>query len=333
MNTEPGRINNGIFGFGDTYEEASLILLPVPWDVTCSFKAGTSKGPQAILDASPQLDFFDKDYPDAYKKGIHMLPIDTTLLNKSAHLREKAAIQINKLESGLARSNEDLKELDTINQECDALRAHVKTQTTSILKDLKIPAVIGGDHSVILGSVQALSQSRNTPFGFISVDAHLDLRENYEGFTHSHACIMSHVLELPNITSFVQVGARDFADFEYEKAKNNDIYHLFTDDAIFEKKAAGDTWEQISNKLLEPLPQDVYVSIDIDGLTPDLCPNTGTPVPGGLSFNEVRYLLKKIVASNRRIIGFDIVETGPHDFDANVAARLLFLLSTLTLSR
>lgn len=204
----------------------------------------------------------------------------------------------------------------------------MKSTTKQLLKEGKAVAVLGGDHSTPLGFIQALCEQVDR-FGILQIDAHADLRRAYEGFTYSHASIMYNALKMPGVSRLVQLGVRDFC----EEEKNNiqrgvgRIVPFYDEDikaALFE----GKSWDKLCAEIIKQLPANVYISFDVDGLDPKLCPNTGTPVAGGFEYQQMVYLLKKIVLSGRRIIGFDLCEVAPgkDDWDANVGARILFQL-------
>jgi agmatinase len=188
--------------------------------------------------------------------------------------------------------------------------------------------LLGGDHSTPLGFLRALSEQHNR-FGILQIDAHADLRKAYEGFTYSHASIMYNALKLPAVGRLVQVGIRDICEEEVNVI-NRSMGRVVTffDEDLKDKKISGTPWSALCDTIIQHLPQQVYISFDIDGLDPKLCPNTGTPVAGGLEFQEAVFLIKKVVDAGKTIIGFDLSEVaaGPSDWDANVGARLLFQL-------
>lgn len=321
-----GLANGNLFGLPFTPEEAQLIIIPVPWEVTVSYSQGTAQAPQAILAASLQVDLFDSETPDAWKMGVAMLPIDQNILQKSHDFREKAKDIIDALMEG--ETEESLKsELEAVNRACTELKVWVKIQAKKWLAQGKKVALLGGDHSTPLGLICALSE-RNENFGVLHIDAHCDLRESYEGFKYSHASIMYNALKMPELTKLVQVGIRDFCETEYLLAQHsNERIMIFEHRAMLKDRFRGRSWDEICDEIISNLPQDVYVSFDIDGLDPSLCPSTGTPVPGGLRFEEAMYLVEKVVETGRKIIGFDLNEVGTGtEWDANVGARVLFRL-------
>lgn len=325
-------VKNGNFiGLPFTRETANVVLFPVPWDITVSFGEGTALAPQAILDASFQLDLFDPDLKDAWKQGIFFQPINNEIFEKRNQLRPLAAAKIEFLESGgdVLQNQEMQNMLDKINAACESLNTFVYTESKKLLEIGKMVGLVGGDHSTPIGYLKALSE-KYTEFGVLQIDAHQDLRNSYEGFTFSHASIFFNALKIKNISKLVQVGIRDYCEEEVAKVQQEgERMSVFYDHQLKENQFTGLNWSLQCEKIIKELPQKVYISFDIDGLDPKLCPNTGTPVPGGLDFSETLYLLKKIVESGRTIIGFDLCEVGNSEWDANVAARILYKLCNL----
>ncbi|MEZ5018176.1 MAG: agmatinase family protein [Flavipsychrobacter sp.] len=326
--------NDNLFGLPFTEENAELILLPVPWEVTTSYRDGTARGPEHILDASLQIDLYDPDTTNAWKKGFCMLPIDKQVRKESDYLRQCAQLIISHLEEGGdVTKNEHLNcKLEEINKASYELCDWVKEQTLAQLKKGKKVGLIGGDHSTPLGFIKALGEMHEN-FGVLQIDAHADLRVAYEGFKYSHASIMYNVLEeVPQVNKLVQVGIRDYCDDELVIIQQNpNRIATFFDKDIKEQQYEGSTWQQICKKIVSELPQKVYISFDIDGLDPKLCPNTGTPVPGGFELQEVFYLIKQIHQSGKELVGFDLneVSAGNHGMDtidSIVGARALYKL-------
>lgn len=321
----PGASGN-LFGLPFTPETAEVIVVAVPWEVTVSYHSGTAKGPEAILAASSQVDLSIKEIPEAWKLGISILPLPYSLYDESLKLRELATKHIHALESGekVAAGNPVVTK---INEACENLNIYVKSTTQKYLKEKKLVALIGGDHSTPLGFFRALSEQYER-FGILQIDAHLDLRKAYEGFTYSHASVMFNALKIPGISRLVQVGIRDYCDEELQvidRAMGRVV--TFFDQDIKDQMYDGKSWSNICDQIINELPPLVYISFDIDGLNPKLCPHTGTPVAGGLEYEQVIFLLKKLVKSGKKIIGFDINEVAPgpdDDWDANVGARLLY---------
>jgi agmatinase len=320
-----------LFGLPFTPETSSVVILPVPWEVTVSYHQGAAQGPSAILGASTQVDLFVKDIPDAWKLGISMLPVDNNLTIESNKVRELASQHVSRLEQhGSVPSNDPM--LIKINEACENLNIFVKSSVTKLLKAGKFVGLLGGDHSTPLGFLRALSEQYDR-FGILQIDAHADLRKAYQGFLYSHASIMYNALKLPAVNRLVQIGIRDFCDEEMqvvERAHGRVV--PFFDEDIKSEMYRGRTWDNICDTIISALPEHVYISFDIDGLDPKLCPNTGTPVAGGFEFAQIVFLLKKLVRSGKKIIGFDLVEVGvsdTNDWDANVGARMLYHLCNL----
>lgn len=322
----PGASGN-LFGLPFTTENADLVIVPIPWEVTVSYKDGTAKGPEAILKASSQVDLFVKDIPDAWKLGIAMLPVPQNLYEENRKLRTLSAQYIQSLSEGGEAVDNPV--LDKINEACETLNIYVKNTTLKQIKEGKLVGLLGGDHSTPLGFLRALSE-RYDRFAVLQIDAHADLRKAYEGFTYSHASIMYNALKLPAVSKLVQVGIRDYCEEEVivmKRAAGRVI--TFFDEDIKAHQYEGKSWDAICNAIIKELPELIYISFDIDGLDPKLCPNTGTPVAGGFQFHEMQHLIKKLVKSGKRIIGFDLNEVAPSgndEWDANVGARLLYTL-------
>ncbi len=327
-----GLKNGNFIGLPYNENSANVILIPVPWDVSVSFGEGTAMGPKAIREASVQLDLYDPDVPDAWKLGIFMMPEDQNLLNTRDKLRPLAAEYIEFLESGGdVNKNPSMQNLlQEVNSGCAEMNERVYQLSKKVLDSGKVAAVIGGDHSTPLGLIKAIGEKYKN-FGILQIDAHLDLRDSYEGFSWSHASIFFNALKEDLVSKLVQVGIRDYCEEEIEVLeKEGNRISVFYDQQLKENRFGGKNWNVQCGEIIEKLPPDVYISFDIDGLDPKLCPNTGTPVPGGFDFHEVGFLIKKLVESGRRIIGFDVCETADHMWDSNVGARIIYKLSNLT---
>lgn len=320
---------NTIFGLPFTEEDARLVILPIPWEVTASGASGTSRAGEHIFAASMQVEVFDEDSGNAWKQGIFMRKPDRKVLMKSDYLRKEAELYINYISKGekIEQNNFMCKSLKEINEGSANLNKWVYEQTSSLLRDDKLVVLLGGDHSVPLGYMKAIAE-KHGEFGILQIDAHCDLRKAYESFDHSHASIMYNALEeIPQITRLVQVGVRDYCEEEFNYIQNsNQRVVVYFDKDIQEKLYEGGTWRQIVDDIVGQLPAHVYISFDVDGLDPKLCPHTGTPVNGGFELGQVIYLVKKIIESGRKFIGFDLDEIaiGESNYDANVGARILW---------
>ncbi len=326
---DPGMANGNYFALPYSLEESEIALISVPWDVTTSYRAGTHKGPKAVIEASVQVDLYDVNVKDAWITKIGTLPVDNKILKDNKKFRKIAESVIEGLEQGKEISALE-KEISIINTASSALNHKVYSSCKDLINQGKITGVVGGDHSVPFGNMKAVSELCEE-FGILHIDAHADLRKAYEGFTYSHASIMYNALnEINQISQLTQVGVRDFCEDEAEIINTDPRIRCFTDIEVRGNLFEGKTWKRQCEDIIATLPQNVYISFDIDGLSPDLCPNTGTPVPGGLSFREIDYLLNMLALSNKKIIGFDLCEVSPgtiDEWDANVGARMLYKIS------
>lgn len=332
-------VASNIFGLPFSVEESEVVLIPVPWDVTVSFRPGTAKGPAAIREASRQVDLFYPEALDAWKYGFAMKAIDTRVEAKALQLRTLAVECIRHLEAGGSIGDADvLPQWNQVNQGGLYLSHYVKRKALLYLRQDKIVGVVGGDHSVPLGLMQALDSYYDS-YGILHIDAHLDHRDAYEGFRFSHASIMRNASHIQGIKKIVHVGIRDYCAEEAQFVK------MFSDRFIIcRARDLKDNqinhripWYSLCHDMIRQLPQHVYVSFDIDGLDPSLCPDTGTPVPDGLSFWQACTLLECLVQNGHKIIGFDLCEVAPNpscndfaaDWNANVGSRILYTLCSL----
>lgn len=327
--SQPGLADATIFGLPFSSEQSEIIIIPVPWEVTVSYGAGASEGPEAVLDASFQVDLNHQDFPELWKLGMYYDNPPVHWAKNSEKYKDLAQPIIEALESGedLETFPALLEDLHKINKVCRELHTEVKEKVLFWMNQGKKVVLLGGDHSTPLGYYEALA-TQHENFGILHLDAHMDLRIAYEGFTYSHASIMYNALQIPNISKIVQVGIRDFCEQEVDvvkKEKGRVLVH--TDSDLKKETFEGATWQQQCDAIIASLPQKVCISFDIDGMYPWYCPNTGTPVPGGFSFEQATYLFNKLAESGKEIIGFDLVEVAPgenDDWDGNVGARMLF---------
>ncbi|MFW5706715.1 MAG: agmatinase family protein [Bacteroidota bacterium] len=328
-----GNVNNNIFGLPFTPAESTVVIIPVPWDVTVSNAEGTSQGPANILEQSPQIDLYDERVKEPWKAGIAMDTIVPELQMKNEQLRKKATEYIQMLESNpSAKQQHHYRQiLEEVNRECSQLCSDVRTRSLELLQQQKLPVIIGGDHSTPLGLIQALAE-KNETFGILQIDAHADLRNAYMGFEHSHASIMFNASQLKAVSRVVQVGLRDISAGEAAIIHADpEKFHAFFARNLSRQLYTGTSWAKICSQIIDALPQKVYLSFDIDGLDPSQCTSTGTPVPGGLNYNQVLFLFEELVNSGRTIIGFDLAETGPAPNDGITACRILYKTIALML--
>jgi agmatinase len=326
----PGDPDANIYGLPFTCEEAETVIVPVPWDVTVSYADGTSNGPEAVFNASFQVDLYEPDLKDAWKYGIAMDEIPTQLQQNAGALREQAVQYIDALTNGkdVEKDEELVKILATVNHASAEMNAWVKNRCLHWMKQGKRVGLLGGDHSTPFGMFQAQAEMHGD-FGILQIDAHADLRVAYEGFTYSHASIMYNALSIPQVKRLVQVGIRDYCQQEREVIENSKGRVItFFDRDMRQESYKGVTWAEMVKRIIASLPEKVYISFDIDGLVPNLCPHTGTPVAGGLEFEQAGYLFTELARSGKQIIGFDLNEVAPgpdgDEWDANVGARMLY---------
>ncbi len=322
--------DSGIFGLPFTTDESRVIVLGVPFAATTSYGGGAEDGPAAIVAASKQVDLFDGETGRPYEAKI-------AYSDELEHLRTLHA-RVRPLATKVIEVGGDIGDDDELNEALSAVNEASEQVNNDVYDAVrrwdaqgKLIALVGGDHSTPFGAIRALAETHRA-IGILHIDAHADLRVAYEGFRYSHASIMHNVANLvPDVARIVQVGIRDFSEDEAQAiATSKGRIVSFFDYSVAEQKLSGVSWSKIVEPIVEALPQKVYISLDIDGLDPAMCPNTGTPVPGGLSYHETSYLLGALVRSKKQIIGCDINEVAPgHDgteWDANVGARLLYKL-------
>lgn len=236
------------------YQKSKAVIFPVPYSSTTYWKAGTKDGPQAIIDASRHIELYDAELKrDCSKSGIFTLPF----LEPSKNSPEETV-------------------------------ARIKKVVEQILEDNKFPMMLGGEHSITLGAVQAFKE-KFSDFSVLQLDAHTDLRDEFEGTKYHHACVMKRVKDLG--ISITQAGIRSISEGEEP------------DNAFLAPQLPID-------KIIAALKENVYLTFDLDALDPSIMPATGTPEPGGLGWYQVLELIKE-VAKNRKIIGADVVELDP----------------------
>jgi agmatinase len=315
---------SGVYGLPFTADESKVVIVPVPFEATTSYGGGAARGPAAILNASRQVDLFDFETGRPYQEGIAMLPIPRKVLRWNAEAKKLSQPIIR---AGGAEGTKAVRKLDRVNQTGERVNQWVYEKTTALLEQGRMAVTLGGDHSVPFGAIRAYAE-RYPGLGILHLDAHADLRKAYEGFTWSHASIFYNVMtRIDAVARLVQVGLRDVGEAEKEMIDRSGgrIVAVF-DPTIASRRESGTPFQQIADEVVRSLPETVYLSWDIDGLDPTLCPGTGTPVPGGLSWNEAIGLLRALVRARKRIVGLDLCEVAPGktEWDANVGARLLY---------
>ncbi len=247
-----------------SFEEAAFVVIPVPYDLTSTYQSGSRRGPGAILEASANMELYDEELGrETYQAGIH------TLAPLASEARGPAE-----------------------------MIASVYRQIDSVLSREKIPVMLGGEHSISLGAVQALKK-KFPQLSVLQLDAHADLRDAYQGSPYSHAAVARRIVE---ICPLVQAGIRSLSAEEASFMAGGQVC-TFTADAIHRD-------EEWQDKICGRLTGDVYVTIDLDVFDPAIMPSTGTPEPDGLSWRNVTGLLRKL-SRRCRIRGFDVVELAP----------------------
>jgi agmatinase len=321
---------SGLFGLGTAVEHAGVVVLPVPFEATTSYGSGTALGPAAIARASHQVDLLDREHGRVYETGIAMLPVSRRIrtLSDEAKRLARPIVRRGGPAPGNARHARAVARVDAAGE---AVNAFVRREATRHLEAGRLVGVLGGDHSVPFALIELLAE-RHPGLGILHVDAHADLRPGYEGFAWSHASIMRNVVDrLPAVKRLVQVGVRDFGEAELAciESSGGRIRTHFDADCRRDLLSGG-SWDATCRRIVKQLPRTVHVSFDVDGLSPELCPHTGTPVPGGLSWAEACHLLCVLAESGRRVVGFDLCEVSPgprgDEWDASVGARLLYKL-------
>lgn len=266
-----------------SYENARAVIFPVPLERTTTYEHGTRNGPAAILEASRNMELYDEELDaEIYKEvGIATVPA-----------------------------------IDTMDGTLEEVIAEIFTAQCELLEDDKFPVALGGEHSLTPPLVKATAR-KYTNLSVLQIDAHADLRAEYQGNPNSHACAMRRVVE---ICPAVQVGIRSIS---VEEA--NDIPRLKTK-IYWAKDIVRAPLEGWIAKVLGDLSANVYVTIDLDGFDPSILPATGTPEPGGLDWFQIT-LLMRAVARQRKIVGMDVVELlpqpGQHASDF-LAAKLIY---------
>lgn len=261
-------------------EKSRTVILPIPYDATCTHRTGAREGPRAIIHASRNLEFLDDELLiDASLQGIHTRPEIMPDSQSPANMIDK-----------------------------------VYEVARGVLEQGKFLVSLGGEHTASVGLVKA-HKEKYPGLSVLQIDAHLDLRDSYAGSHYNHACVMRRIIEFSEIT---QVGIRSYCQEEMDFVREKGLK------PFYQKLIA--RWGDWPEEVIERLSQEVYVTIDLDGLDPSIVPSVGTPEPGGLGWNEVLRLLRR-VAEKKRLVGFDVMELSP---DPNniapdyLAARLAY---------
>jgi agmatinase len=261
------------------YAESGIIILPVPYDETSTWIRGADKGPDAILEASVNLEFYDVETAsEAHLTGIHTV------------------------------------EPVTEKESPEKLVSAVYKRVLSLLNDNKFPVIIGGNHTVPIGAVKAFAEYFDN-LTILQLDAHSDLRQEYEGSVFNHACAMARAREFAPI---IQVGIRSMSKDELQYVDKERIFYsheLYYDKSLYKKA-------------IDKLTKNVYITIDLDVFDPSLMPSTGTPEPGGPDYYEIMHFLRDVIRE-RNVVGFDLVELCPSTTNKSpdfIAAKIIYQL-------
>ena len=327
------RPGSGIFGLSCPSTEAAIHVIAAPYDATSSYGVGAAQGPEAVLRASRQVELHDPAIGDPWRRGLYYLPDDGTLAGYNEEARPLAREVFDG--GGAGEAPELLHALARVNELSARMNDVVYHRTSTVINEGRTPILLGGDHSVSFGAVRAACE-HYAGLGLLHFDAHADLRPAYEGFTWSHASILHNLTkELGGLGPTLQVGLRDLGHAEYEEIEAHpDRLRAVFDSEWSRARLEGRDLAAFVRDALAFLPEQVWITFDIDGLEPALCPHTGTPVPGGLTWAEAMLWLEELRASGRQVVGCDLVEVSPgpalsggDSWDAIVGARLLYRLA------
>ena len=257
-------------------DQSKVVLIPVPFDKTTTWQKGSDHGPTAFLEAAENMELYDiETNSEVYKKGIY-----------------------------LAENIEEHSSLEMVN----AVHSKVK----KFINKNKFVTLFGGEHSISIGSIRAFNECFEN-LTVLQIDAHADLRKEYQGNPYSHASAM---YEASQTTNLIQVGIRSMDISEQEDMDKDKVFFAH-------EMAVNEYW---SDDVLEQLTDNVYITFDLDALDPSIMPSTGTPEPGGLFYYETLEFLRKVF-NNRNVVGFDIVELCPNKIDKSsdfLAAKLYY---------
>ncbi|MBQ5701442.1 MAG: arginase family protein [Alistipes sp.] len=332
-----GNNDNGGFYFRDAMavQDAEIVLVSAPWAVTSAAGQGAAYTPDAIIDASTSVSLYDAVSGISIEGKVATAEVDYDLQESSLQLGGDAAKVVSHIEDGGTISGDYfLRKIGKINIGFRDMHRSVGKRVFRFADKGKIVGVVGGDHSVSLGAVRSIS-SVYPDMGVLFIDGHCDLRQSGKIFAYSHLSIARNIIdEVPQIAKLVQVGARDMSLEEAEFAASHPKIALYGQEKMARDIYNGENWHSICEKIVSELPEKVYISLDIDALTPEHCPNTKRPVAGGMTFDQVVYLINCVAESGRNIIGFDLTEIVPeneNNIDAAIGARMLVKLCAAAL--
>ena len=317
--------------------DADLVIVSAPWSVTSDYGHGATYTPDAVIDASAYSNLYDVESGFSAEGRVATAEIDYNIQEYSEHLGRDAERIANRSFDGATPGVEyATRKVKHINEGFAEMHKSIYKQTKHWVSQGKTVAVIGGDHSVSLGAVKAMAECYND-LGVLFIDAHADYAQEGETFAYSHRTIARNIVEeIPSVSRLVEVGVRDIDKAELDLLLANDKVELFLAERVAAKRFEGESWGNLCREMVEKLPQKVYVSLDIDALKIEFCTHTNSPVPGGMTFDEVVYLVNCVVKSGREIVGFDITEVVSNiddKMDAIVAVRLLTKMIVATLNK
>lgn len=320
-----GAYNGNFLGLPKV-KNPKITFLGVPFGVTVSYGAGTEGGPANVLEASYQLDVCIPHIKKPWTNNVSWKMINCGNNDDIKKSRDAAKRVIEKLEHSEKPSIQDI---ETVNTASKTMLVNLEAEVANVLQNKSFPVIIGGEHAISLAAFKAIGKHNPKDFGILQIDAHMDLRDAYEGFKYSHASVMYNALKIPNLIQLTQVGIRDWCPAEQQIAEEENRISVFYDNDIQTQKMEGHSFQSIVKSIINTLPDRVWISLDIDGLEPQYCQNTGTPVAGGLTFNEAIYLCKAIRLAGKQVLGLGILEVAgqPHEYEGSVAARLAYTIA------
>ncbi|MBR2962144.1 MAG: arginase family protein [Alistipes sp.] len=318
-----------------TTDEAPLVLVSAPWAVTSAGGHGSVYAPDAIIDSSNRVGLYDAVAEISIEGEVATAPINYDLQELSQQLGNDAAKILTHVEDGGSLSSDYfVDKIRRVNNGFLEMHAAIEEQVSRYIEQGKIVGTIGGDHSTSFGAIRAAARHYKD-LGILFVDAHCDLRQKGSIFDYSHHSVARNIIEeIPQVSRLVEVGVRDISANDIKYIAECDRIKLFCADTMAAERFAGRSWSDVCDEVVEQLPELVYISFDIDALSPECCPHTKQPVAGGLNFDMAVCLINRVTQSGRRIVGFDLTEIVPvseSNVDANVGARLLTKLCATSL--
>lgn len=321
---------DGGFYFNDAtqVEDAEVVIVSVPWSVTSDYGRGATYTPDAIIDVSAKSGVYDALSGVNLKGRIATAVIDYNIQEISEQLGRDAERVDDYLGGGTTPLPKEyiMRKKGAIDEGFSEMQKSTYQQVKQYAEMGKVVAVVGGDHSVAYGAVKAVAECYEG-VGVLFIDAHADFEISTAGYNYTHRTIARNIIEeIDSVERVVEVGVRDVSQEEMTLVQSSPKVDIFLAESLAAARFEGRSWKELCQEVVSKLPQRVYISFDIDALKIEFCQNTNAPVPGGMTFDEVIYLIGCVAASGREIVGFDISEVVPDledRMDATVAARLL----------